>query len=88
MMTALSSRRREKGFALGLIGLLLTAAIVCYMFYLLLKTYYKPFVPANETAGVSLDVSVPAQNYQSVVSNTRQQIQNITRTHSQQLDNF
>lgn len=88
MITIQSLSGRERGFVLGLIGLLLTTAIVCYVFYLLLKTYYKLPVKVNETAGASLDVSVPVQNYQSVVSSTRQQIQNVTRTHSQQFDNF
>lgn len=88
MMSIRSLRRKERGFALGLIGLLFTAAIVCYVFYILLTTYYKPPAPVNETAGAGLGISVPNQNYQSAVSNTRQQIQNITRTHSQQLDNF
>ncbi len=78
-------KKDNSGF-LGLLSLVFTLAIICFISYFAFKVYFKkPIV--GEWAGESLSVQgAPPSNYQSVLSSTRNKIEDINKKHLEELN--
>lgn len=78
-------RKNNSGF-LGLLSLVFTLAIICFISYLTFKVYFKKPI-AGEWAGESSSVQgAPPSNYQSVLSSTRNKIEGINKKHLNELN--
>ena len=68
--------RNEKGF-LSLIGMLLTLVITCYLFYILINSYFKSSISASRTANIGMgsggEVSggIDTSGYRSIVGSVK-----------------
>lgn len=73
-------------FFLGLVGLLFTLAIICYVSYLQLNIFFKRSPsekkPIDSATGQLIDTS----NYRSIVNSTRTKINEITSQRNNELD--
>ncbi len=74
----------EKGF-FSLIGMLVALALICYFVYYMMNTYFKAEVTLPESAGINSGPVNPGANYQSVITNTRQKIEEVNKKSFDQL---
>jgi len=89
MMSMRSWHRKERGFALGLIGLLFTAAIVCYVFYLLLRIYFKPFTQDSKSENqFILEQGIDTASYRSAINTTKDKLNTISAQQASQFSNL
>jgi len=82
--------RNKRGF-LTLLGLVFTLAIMCWLFYILMNTYFKR--PAlnealREQNGISQSPGTNASNYQSIKESTKKKIEDINKQHLKDLENL
>ncbi len=78
-------KRNNSGFFV-LLGFVFTLAIICIISYLAVKVYFKKPV-IDEGMGESLSGQVVApSNYQSVLSSTRNKIEDINKKHLNELN--
>lgn len=73
--------RDKRGF-LTLLGLIFTLAIICWLFYILMNTYFKRLPTNKSLQGQGVDLSgqgIDATNYQSVTDSTRKKIEDINK---------
>ena len=73
----------EKGF-FSLIGMLIALGLICYFVYYMMNTYFKAEFALPESAAVNSKAINPGTvnsgaNYQSVITNTRDKIEEINR---------
>jgi hypothetical protein len=69
----------EKGF-FSLIGMVVTLALICFFVYYMMNTYFKTAVssvPAE--SGLSSGSENSGANYQSIISNTRNKVEDINK---------
>ncbi|MGD0336698.1 MAG: shikimate kinase [Candidatus Omnitrophota bacterium] len=83
-------KSRNSGF-IALLGLLLTAAIICIMAYIALNYYFKrPALPENIDNSLSMSgQGINTSTYKSVIDTTKKKVQEIEkqeREHAQQLE--
>jgi len=93
-MVLMQIHKDKRGF-LGLIGLLFTLAIICYLFYLAVNTYFKVPLLGRETEKPSSEGFItPSQetpNYQTIMGSTRTKIRDINKkilNQGRQLENI
>ena len=85
--------RNEKGF-LSLIGMVLTLAIVCYFFYILINGYFKGSIPALRTANVGMgsggevSTGIDTSGYRSIVNSTRNTLNSVEEQHQGQINEW
>jgi hypothetical protein len=80
-----SSSCGERGY-LSLIGLLISIAIACFLFYFLLNTYFKSIATDGTIYNSTVNSSANTAGYQSIVKTTRSAIDNINKQHQAQID--
>ena len=68
----------EKGFA-SLIGMLVALALICFFVYYMMNTYFKAQVSLPESAGINPGPGNSVVNYQSIISNTRNKVEEINK---------
>ena len=80
---------QEKGF-ISLLGLLLSLAITCFLFYILFNVYFRvPATrenPGNDT--FSQAASIPVSDYKSIVNTTKSKLQDINKKEQERLNSF
>jgi hypothetical protein len=74
----------EKGFA-GLIGMLVALALICFFVYYMMNNYFKAQVSLPESAGIIPGSGNSPVNYQSIVTNTRDKMEEINKKSLDQL---
>jgi hypothetical protein len=68
----------EKGF-FSLIGMLVALALVCFSVYYMMNTYFKTTVSVPAQSGLSSGPESSEANYQSIVTNTRNKVEDINK---------
>jgi hypothetical protein len=68
----------EKGFA-SLIGMVVALALICFFVYYMMNTYFKAQVSLPESVGINSSSGNSVTNYQSIVTNTRNKVEEINK---------
>ncbi len=79
--------RNKKGFA-SLIGLVLAVAIVCFLAYIALNTYFKRPIADKSLNQTLSEQKIDTTSYQSLIKSTKSKIEDITQQRSQELENL
>ncbi|MBP7216279.1 MAG: hypothetical protein KBA46_03230 [Candidatus Omnitrophica bacterium] len=82
----MSVRQTERGF--GLLEIVLTAAILLVVYFILMKVYFKKTIMREESQRVTIDAGIDTSNYQSILDSSRDKIHAIQRQHSSQLEDM
>ena len=74
----------KKGF-FSLIGMLIALALICFFVYYMMNTYFKTqtFLPGS--VNVTSASGNTAANYQSIISNTRDKVEELNKKSLDQL---
>jgi hypothetical protein len=82
---------KDKRGYLTLLGLIITLAFICFLFYTLINTYFKK-LPIDKSlqgqGGILSSQGIDATNYQSVTKSTRKKIEGINKQHREELENL
>jgi len=72
----------------SLLGLVVALAIVYFMAYILLNTYFKMSVAGTRSvnSGLMPEVATPSVTYRSVIDSTRSTLTNIDKEQQKRLD--
>jgi hypothetical protein len=68
----------EKGF-FSLIGMLVALALICFFVYYMMNNYFKAQVSVPESVGVNSGSGNSPANYQSIITNTRNKVEDINK---------
>lgn len=68
----------EKGF-FTLIGMLVALVLICFLVYYMMNTYFKTAVSVPAQSGLSSGLESSGANYQSIVTNTRNKVEDINK---------
>ena len=86
-------RKNEKGF-LSLIGMVLALAITCYLFYILINSYFKDSMPVSRTANIGtgsggeVSTGIDTSGYRSIVNSTRNTLNSVEEQHQGQINEW
>ncbi|MCX5708446.1 MAG: hypothetical protein NTY14_05695 [Candidatus Omnitrophica bacterium] len=68
----------EKGF-FSLIGMIVSLALICFFVYYMMNNYFKAQVSVPDESGLSSGSESSSVNYQSIISNTRNKVEEINK---------
>jgi hypothetical protein len=68
----------EKGF-FALIGMVVTLGLICFFVYYMMNNYFKPALSVPAQSGLSSGSENSGANYQSLISNTRNKVEEINK---------
>ncbi len=68
----------EKGF-FALIGMLVALALICFFVYYMMNNYFKPVLSVPAQSGLGSGSENSGSNYQSIISNTRNKVEEINK---------
>lgn len=74
----------KKGF-FSLIGMLIALALICFFVYYMMNTYFKTQTSLPDSVGVSSGSGNAVANYQSIVTNTKNKVEEINKKSLDQL---
>jgi hypothetical protein len=78
--------RQKSGF-LSILGLLITLVIISVLVYYLLNTYFKTAgIPVQQKSGPGSSAGINTSSYQSIISSSRNAVDNINKRSQSQLD--
>jgi len=74
----------KKGF-FSLIGMLIALALICFFVYYMMNTYFKTQTFLPDSVDVTSGSGNTAANYQSIISNTRDKVEELNKKSLDQL---
>jgi type IV secretory pathway TrbF-like protein len=84
----MAHKMNKKGFA-SLLGMLLAVGIVCFLVYIMLKTYFKPFLVERDTDKTqSGQTNMGITSYKTFTDSAREKVKEINKRNLEQANQF
>jgi hypothetical protein len=88
-MSLAKNNRGSLSMFMGLLSLVITLAIICFLFKIMLKAYFKPVsTDTKEEKQALSDQGIDISNYKSIIDTTKDKLKTISSQQNTRMNNL